>query len=235
LLLGRAGAPFDGADAARQRVYRDLVQSNLSGALRRACPHAIRLGGAAPFDDLVARFLDEQPPTTRLLRAVPGEFTAWLATLPAGDLPHPSFAELCHFEALEIDVTLAETAHDLGVVAGNVVDAEAVVVVDPSARLAAYAHPVHRVTAQTTAWPAATTTPSIVLCFQRAEAFAVDVISPAVARVLVRSTDGAALGAILDELAAEAAASGAVFERGRVRADLVDLHRRGALVGFRRA
>ncbi len=248
LVLGGApaflGGPEGTPDAplARQQVYRRLVRNNLVGVVTRACPHARRLAGEDVFAAVVDRWLDEQPPTTRLVRDVPLQFAAWLAAWPAPQLPHPAFAELCHFESLEIDVTLAETARQRGDVvdplvvggAGGGVDERAVVVLDPAARLAVYAHPVHRVTATTTQWPTPTSTPSILLCFQQAEAFVVAPLSPALARVLVQSADGVALGLALDDVAAEAASGGVAFDRARVRADLVDLYLRGAVAGIRR-
>lgn len=236
LLLSREPAYFEATAAppARQRVYRALVRNNLGGAIRRACPHARRLAGDDVFGGFVDRFLAEQPPTTRLLREVAGQFAAWTSTLPASDLPHPSFAELCQFEALEIDVTLSPTSRDAPsgqAIVADIAD-DRVVVIDPSTRLGAYRHPVHRVTKATTSWPALSSTPTFVLCFQQAENFVADVVSPAIARVIVMSVDGRTVGASLDVLAVEAAAAGIAFDRRRVRADLVDLQRRGALVGF---
>ncbi|MBM4279693.1 MAG: DUF2063 domain-containing protein [Deltaproteobacteria bacterium] len=238
LLLSREPAFFDDAvvPRSRQLVYRDLVRNTLGDVLRRACPHARRLAGEDVFSRLIARFLDERAPTTRLLHAVAGEFTAWLATLPADALPDASFAELCHFEALEIDVTLSPTARQEPPSAGLIpdVDEAGIVVVDPSTRLCVYFHPVHRVTASTTAWPSPLSSPALLCCFQRAEDFAVVIVSPAVARILVAAGEGVSVGAALDRLAAEAAGSEAVFDRRRARADLTDLQRRGAVVGFRR-
>lgn len=238
LLLAREPTFFAATNAppARQRVYRELVRNNLGGALRRACPHARRLAGDVAFDVFVDRFLAEQPPTTRLLRDVAGQFAAWLATLPEDTLPHPSFAELCHFEALEVDVTLSPTTRDAPpetAVVADVAD-DVGVVIDPSTRLCVYRHPVHRVTTTTPSWPQPSSSPSFLLCFQRAEAFVVEAVSPALARVVMMSSEGRTVGASLDVLAAEATTAGVAFDRRRVRADLVDLQRKGALVGFAR-
>ncbi len=229
LLLGREPTWLAGVDRRRQRVYRDLVRSNLLNTIERACPHARRLH-RADFDDVAARFLAEAPPTTRLVRDVPAQFTAWLMQQEPATLPSSArsgaFGELCHFEALEIEVTMSETGRHQ--TAGAVVD-DAVFLLDPSARLALYRHPVHRVTSTTTALPAAAAQPVVLLCFQRAEQFVVDVVSPAVAKLLVCFSQGQTLGAGLGVLRAEAAAAGTVVDVARVRADLVDLRWRGAL------
>jgi hypothetical protein len=236
LLLGDEPRFFSepAASLDRQQVYRTLVRRTLSGAVQRACPHAWRLTGDAVFSSLLERCWAEAPPSTRRMHELAGQFAAWSQDVPPHELPHPAFSELCHFEALELEVTMAKTAQDLPTFGELVVDLDdvVVVVVDPSTRLCAYRHPVHRVTAATTDWPAASTAPTFLLCFQRDEAFVVDVVSPAVARLLVMSQDGVPVGLALRGLAATAASSNVAFDPERVRSDLVDLQRRGALAGF---
>ena len=226
LLQREPGGAF--ANVARARVYRQLVRGSLLGTLRRACPHALRLHAQA-FEELAARFLEESPPTTRLLRDVPGQFTAWLmqqdpsTTLPAAH--SGAFAELCHYEALEIEVTLSETAqHPV-----TPLRDDAVFQLDPSARLAIYRHPVQRVTSSSTALPAASSQPVVLLCFQRAEQLVVDVVSPALGKLLLLLGAGEALGPALQVLIEEGAAGGVVVDVDRLRAELVDLQCRGAL------
>lgn len=225
LLDVEAGAVFAGVDEQRQAVYRRLVRNNLVGTLERACPHALRLAGAAAFDAVVARYLATSPPTTRLLRDVPGQFTEWLQTQPPTSLPHLSFAELCHFEALEIEVTLAQTASH----PTTPLDNRRPLFLDPSARLCIYAHPVHRVTTSTTTWPEASALPVVLLCFQRAELLAVQPLSLAVGKVLMMAGDDTSLGNAINAVVDEGTAAGVVVDRGRIKADLVDLQRRGAL------
>jgi hypothetical protein len=227
---------FAGVPAERQRVYRTLVRNSLRGSIRRSCPHAIRLAGDEAFDAVVDAFLAGCPIQTRLTRDIPGEFAAWLMAR-ASQPPSPSsstsitssvaFAELCHFEALEIDVTMSETApHVPGALqAGSRVE------MDPSTRLAIYRHPVQTVTSRSTSLPAAGAQPTVLLCFQRAEAFEVEVISPALGKVLLGSAEGpvsAAIAAVVEE----GRAAGVVIDAGRLRGDLVGLHRRGAIAGF---
>jgi hypothetical protein len=226
-----------GPPSAREIVYRDLVRRTLAGTIRRACPHARRIAGEDAFDRLLARAFAEAPPTTPFLHGVPGQYTAWLQTLPVADLPHPAFAELCHYEALEVEVTLATIAREEPPNPPTAADIDdgVVVVIDPSTRLCAYRYPVHRVTSATTTWPAMSSTPVFLCCFQRAEVFTTEVVSPAVARTLVLAADGVTVGAALAQLADEARSLRTTFDGRRVRADLVDLQRRGALVGFRRA
>lgn len=224
LLLHESPTLFAGVDEGRQRAYRELVRNNLRGTLDRACPHARRLFTDA-FDALTSRWLAEAPPTTRLLRDVPSAFAAWLATLPPSSLPHPAFAELCHFEAVEIEVVLAETTvHG----AAPMKDASQVVF-DTSLRIGVYLHAVHRVRSTTTELPASSPVPHVVVCFQRAEAFEVRPVSPAVGKVLMITSQGAAVGAAIDAVVAEAVGAGVSVDVGRLKSDLVDLQRRGAI------
>jgi len=232
-----AGGVFAGVPAERQRVYRTLVRNSLRGSIRRSCPHAIRLAGDEAFDAVVDAFLAACPIQTRLTRDIPGEFTAWLmaraSSSSSSSSPSTSitssvaFAELCHFEALEIEVTMSETAPHVpgGLEAGSRVE------MDPSARLAIYRHPVQTVTARTTSLPAAGTQPTVLLCFQRAEGFEVEVISPALGKVLLGSAEGS-VGDAIAAVVTEGRAAGVAIDAGRLRSELVGLHRRGAIAGF---
>jgi hypothetical protein len=237
LTLGeRDGPVWDGVPVERQRLYRSLVRHNLKGVLQRACPHAQRIVGEAAFDVVTNAFLASHRIQTRLTRDIPGEFTAWLqmqltSPLPSSALAHhdgAAFAELCHFEALEIEITLAATATPAP---GRPVD-NARIVMDTSARLAVYRHPVHTVRSTTTTLPPPTPMPSVLLCFQRAEAFTVDVIAPAVGKLLMLAASGATVGEALATLAEEAARHGVSFDRGRLKSSLVQLHLRGAIAAF---
>ena len=222
-----AADAFADVDSDRRRVYRELVHNNLLGVLKRACPHAVRLAKDA-FVDVANHFLATRPIVTRFTRQIPGEFTTWLMAQPSATLPDAAFAELCHFEALEIDVLLAHTSDRAGadLVAG------AQLVMDNSARLAVYRHPVHRVTATTTTWPTPSVVPSVVLCFQQAEVVVVEALSLALGKVLLHAAGGRTVDEAVAAVVDEAAAVGTLVEPGLLRAQLVSLQRRGAVAGF---
>ncbi len=229
----RDGPVWAGVPADRQAVYRSLVRNNVRGTIRRACPHARRIVGDAAFDAVAERFLAEHPITTRLTRDIAAEFTQWLQThetsltLPSGHSAG-AFVELCHYEALEIEITLAECAPH---VPGRVVD-DATIVMDPSARLAIYRHPVHRVTASTTTLPPPASQPVVILCFQRADEQVTDVISPALGKVLLGAAAGNSVGASVGAVVDEARAAGVDVDAALLRSQLVSLHRRGAISAF---
>lgn len=179
----------------RQRAMRRLVQNTLRGAIARALPHTRRLTPPESFDALVSRFLAEAPPTTRILREVPREFVRFLASLPIDALPHPSCAELAHWEVLEVEVLFApdDTAAPL---TNDALRA------DPSARLCAYLHDVTQVDEHRSSWPAPSAEPVLLLCFRAAGRVRWRKLSGACARVLASVGEGAAVTDALDALPA---------------------------------
>ena len=232
LLLGRDEALMEGADAARQRVYRRLVRANLTGAVTRGVPILRRLAGEDVVTALVARWLDEVAPTTRLVRFLPVQFAEWLLELAAREpdaLPHPAAPELAHWEALEIDVVMAADAEPrkLSLVPHD----EATVETHPSARLAASRHAVHTLTTSSTQWPAPAAEPVILLAWRAAERLTWSKLDGGTAKTLVETSGGATLGEAFARIEAALAANDAL-DRARVKAQLVDLCRRGALAGF---
>jgi hypothetical protein len=228
ITLGSGGPAFAGVDADRQVLYRELVQNNLRGVLRRACPHAHRLGGDA-FLRVADRFLAEHPIAARYTREIPGEFAAWLMTLPSTSLPDPSFAELCHFEALEIEVTLSPRSSHIVV---ERIAPATVPQMDASTRLAVYTHDVLSVTSHSSAWPAPLHQPAVVLCFQVHEQLVVERLSLATGKVLLTCAGGASVGDAVTHVVREGAAQGATVDSGAVMAQLTSLHQRGAISSF---
>ena len=228
LVLSREPRTFADVDEARQKVYRELVQNNLRGTIRRATPHALRLAGPEAYDALVGRFLDEVPIATRFTREIPGAFTAWLMSLPADELPHPAFGELCHFEAIEVEVILALTTPRRP---SEPVD-DATIVTDSSARLCVYRHPVHKVGKTTSSWPQPLAAPTVLLVFQEAERFVVEPLSLVLGKVLLHAANGASIGAAIDAVVAEATAAGTIVLPARLKSELIGLHHRGAIAAF---
>lgn len=235
LLLGNDGTLMEGADAARQRVYRRLVRGNLSSSIRRGVPILRKLAGDDVVEALMARFLDEVGPRTRLVRFLPVEFAAFLLELPPAALPHPSAGELANWEALEIDVVMAPDLAIPGPAPGGALGGVpldgARLEMHPSARLAAYRHPVHTLTSAATHWPAPSSEPALLLAWRAAEKFTAQALDGGTAKVLVETAAGATIGDAFARIE-EGLAPGDALDRPRVRASLVDLHRRGAIAGF---
>jgi hypothetical protein len=229
LTMSRDEKLFEGAEPKRQRLYRRLVRGNLFTAVKRAIPITRKILGEDAVDAMVARFLDEVGPRTRLVRMVASEFASWLMAQP--ELPHAATAELAHWEALEIEVGMA--AEYDGPSASRIPADDARVETHPSARLAAYRHRVHAMTTSDTAYPDAESEPTILLAWRQSERFYWQTLEGSIAKTLVECAEGKTLGDAFHAIEANLAA-GDVFDRARVKAQLVDLCRRGALVGFPR-
>ncbi len=227
LLLAPEEQLISGPDPVRQRLYRRLVRNNLFGAVRRAVPISRKLLSDDVVDALISRWLDEQGPSTRLVRQVAGEFAAWL--MAREDLPHAAAGELAHWEALEIDVGLAPehegASHPRAPAPASTVETH------PSTRIVAYRHAVHRLTKSAHRYPEPSPEPIILLAWRASERFVWQRLEGGTAKVLVQTAEGATLG---DAFAAVEAslAPGDTLDRPRVNAALVDLCRRGAVVGF---
>lgn len=243
LLFSREPPDVPGLDEEKQRLYRRLVRTTLSSVVKNAIPRAKALLGDEATDKLIASWLEQAPPTTRILRDVPEEFVTFCQSLE--DPPHPALAELVHWEVLEIQVTHAPDAE--GAALPSSLDEDAGVESHPSARLAAYLHPVHGLAKPSAAgatleWPRPSREPSFLVAYRSGERFHWVAVPKLVAQVLLHTGAGLTLGeaftALEKELQeaqageTEGAALRKKLDRGFVRSWLVNLQRRGALLGF---
>ena len=156
MLLARERVPFEGMSERSQQVYRRQVRKALTRGVKRAIPIAGRLVGKEALDDLLARWLADSPPTTRLYWQLPLAFCAWFVTQP--DPLHPSLPELIHWETIEVDVLLAEDPAP-GLSLAESAEEGLRPVLHPSARLCIYQHPVHTMTTSSESWPEAMPAP----------------------------------------------------------------------------
>lgn len=228
LLFSREPPGIEGLDTEAQALYRRLVRTTLSTVVKNAVPKTHALLSDEGMDKLLARWLEEAPPTTRILRRVPEGFAAFCQSLE--DPPHPALPELVAWEVLEIEVTHAPDFE--GALPPATPDENATVLAHPSARLAVYLHPVQNLKKEPTEWPRPSKAPSFLVAYRAAERCHWVRVPKLVAQVLLHTGEGLALGqafAVLDEQ------MGAAVDRGLVRSWLVNLQRRGALVGFPRA
>jgi hypothetical protein len=225
LLLARAPAPVHGLDARAQQIYRRQVRKSLLSGARMGVPITRALLTPQGLDELLDRWLDAAPPTTRLYWRLSLDFAAWVAQLP--DPPHPALAELVHWETLEIDVLnapdpdpaqplQAELRPDLGAQ------------LDPSARLAIYQHPVFHISEDHPAWPEPSPQPSFVIAWRQHERLRWKIASPDLAQLLAQLANGASLQQSLDFLAQ---LYGPQLDADRLLRDLGQLQQRGVLLG----
>ena len=237
LLMDRSPTFIEGVSLRGQDAYRRLVRNGVVNNILRSCPIAhgrLKLAGHAEgLTPWVARFLEEEGPTTRLYRDVPMDFARWIGALAErypDALPHPSLPELIAWEVLEVDVLLAPNA------AAQVVKTrpqlDLALVFDPSLRLAAYRYPVHRLGKDA---PAGTAPfpdeggPWVIVAWRDSERFRWKTVSPVFGQLLAMA---AQTGAALGELFSQLRGMGQRFDEGFIRGQLVDFGGRGALVGF---
>ena len=167
-LLSRNPEPFDGLDKRARRVYRRLVRRSLIGAIRVSLPLTHRLLEGDQFTELVARWIEESPPTTRLYWRLPLEFSEWIRTSKIDDLPHPAVADLVHWEAVKIDVRNARAdGEEMELFDEPVPTSNAIL--DPSARLGIYRYPVYRMKRDAPSWPEPLPTPHFIVAYRRDE------------------------------------------------------------------
>ncbi|MFZ9887363.1 MAG: putative DNA-binding domain-containing protein [Myxococcota bacterium] len=229
LLFAAEPTPVAGLEPEAQAIYRRLVRKTLFRVVENAIPVTRGLLGDARMGELLTAWLDQAPPTTRILREVPDEFVAWLATQPQLE---GGLTELVHFEVLELAVTHGpdpepEVVH--GMPASP--HLEHSVVTHPCTRLAVYEHPVYTLVRGATRLPGKTSSPSFVLAYRAAEKMHWVTVPRDVAMVLFRTAHGHSLGEALRDLAE----TGYRASEPLVRSWLVNLRHRGAILGFPRA
>lgn len=141
------GAPRpSGVPARRMRVYEELLFHNLEGFLLACYPVTRKLLGARAWRRAVRRFFAEHRSRSPLFRDIPKAFLDWLAPRTDELFPAlPFLTELMHYEWLELVVSVTPEE----IVAGTVdPDGDLLTgcpALHPSARLACYRYPVHRI------------------------------------------------------------------------------------------
>lgn len=224
LLLNRTPSPMEELDERAQRIYRRQVRRSLMKGVRIALPITRRLLDDEQLTALIARWLEESPPTTRLYWRLPLEFGEWLREQP--DLPHPAAGELVHWESILLDVKNAPES-----------DVDAAfdepaphrhIILDPSARLGIYHYPVFRMTRSDDAWPEPGSTPTFLIAFRRDEKPYWRILSTEIAQLLAHTFDGKPISAglaFLKELYGR-------VDEAAITEELTTLAERRILLGF---
>jgi len=134
-----------GVPARRMRVYEELLFGNLEGFLLACFPVTVKLLGVRSWRSTVRRFFAEHRCRSPLFRDIPGEFLRWLEKQAATLYPdRPWLYEFMHYEWLELDVSIDPAAAACEVdPRGDLLAGHPVL--NPTARLACYHYPVHRI------------------------------------------------------------------------------------------
>lgn len=220
-----------GVPARRMRVYEELLFHNLEGFLLACFPITRKLLGARAWRRAVRRFFAEHRCASPLFRDIPAAFLAWIEPRAAELFPQrPYLCEFMHYEWLELAVATdpAECAGDIDA-HGDVL--AGCPVLNPTARLARYRYPVHRIGPRYRCTGPAAAEHVYLVYRDAADAVRFVRLNPVSMRLLdmlrdSRLTGQAALLRIARELHLDAEA---VIAAGR--ALLEDLRRAGALSG----
>lgn len=135
-----------GAPARRMRVYEALLFNNLEGFLLACYPVTRKILGARAWQRTVRQFFKEHRCHSPLFRDIPKAFLDWMEARPAELFPgHPFLPEFMHYEWLELAAETAPEEIDPDRVdsAGDLLTGRPAL--NPTARLACYHYPVHRI------------------------------------------------------------------------------------------
>ena len=133
-----------GIEARRLKIYRELIYNNVESFLAGAFPVAKRTLGKGRWPELVRRFVHRHPSESPYFLEISQEFLTFLDALEPEAVP-PFLLELCHYEWVELALSVAEDElPEAGVdPQGDLLTG--VVVVSPLIWKLAYRFPVHRI------------------------------------------------------------------------------------------
>jgi hypothetical protein len=141
------GAPLpEQVPERRMRAYEELVFNNIEGFLLSCYPITRKLLDDEQWEEIVRRFVIEHRCATPLFREIPKEFLVWLGDKFDQLLPSmPFLHEFMHYEWLELDVSISPAEVDLREIDINGDYIDAIPVLNPTAQLACYYYPVHKI------------------------------------------------------------------------------------------
>jgi uncharacterized protein len=132
-----------GLPARRTALYRDLVFNNLCGFVDRCFPVCRGLLGEGRWRRLCRTFVRDWTLHTPWFREIPREFVRYLAEARIAQ-PLPAwFAELAHYEWVELALDVSDAPVPAFDPAGDLLARQ--VVLNPALMNLAYAWPVHRI------------------------------------------------------------------------------------------
>lgn len=135
-----------GAPAKRMRVYEQLLFNNLENFLLACYPITRKILGARAWKQILRRFFSEHRCHSPLFRDIPKAFLDWMEAGGAALFPAlPFLAEFMHYEWLELSVSVTPEEADPIAVDPEGDLLQGCPALHPTARLACYHYPVHRI------------------------------------------------------------------------------------------
>jgi hypothetical protein len=220
-----------GLSARRMRVYEQLYCANIESFLLACYPVTRKLLGKRAWQGCVRRFCSQQRSHSPLFRDIAKAFLDWLqADGMAGFAELPFLAELMHYEWLELAVSIAAEEIEPAQVDGQGDLLLACPALNPTARLACYHYPVHRVGPRYKPVAAAAGPYCYLLFRDAADAVRFCLLTPLAVQLLeLLRTQRISGAAALARLAGEGGSSAQFIAGGSTL--LADLRAQGALLG----
>lgn len=128
------------------QIYVDLFYNNLEGVCARTFKTLRSMLEDAEWHRLVRAFLDRHTSTTPYFREIGKEFVKFLVNENWHEEEYPFIGELCHFESLELEMSLA--VEDLPESLPSWVSLDQTICASPLAKLLSYEWPVHEIKKQ---------------------------------------------------------------------------------------
>ena len=205
-------------------TYRELARMSLIEPLEAMFPVLkALLEGADAWDGCVQAFLDARVIRSPHYRDIAPAFLGWLASTRWGQDRWPFLLELAHAEILEVLVARFPDSDPPGDLHGDPTSQD-LVILDPATQVVSYAHAVHRVHEEA---PIPEARPTHLLAFRDGEGEArLMELTPATAALLVQARTRSL---------ADCAGALDMPDLTPAMNLLRDLHRDGAIAGFRTA
>lgn len=185
---------FDGMPEVDQLRYREFVRDNIVRSLKAKIPLTKKFASSDQFNAWVTKWLELCGPKTRIYWKLPIEFALWLVEI-AGDNDR-AFAELAHFEAMQISCNNAEDS--TGPYCERSLTPDTCIELDSSCRLCIYHYPIFLLDEESADLPSASATPNFLLLYRRDEETNWLQLEPQFAQFLAQLADGKTISESLD-------------------------------------
>lgn len=137
-----------GIPARRAKIYQELLFNNLRGFVDACFPVCRRLSGEESWERLARNFFRDWRSETPFFSEIPAEFISYVASEPVINTLPAWFAELAHYEWVELSVDLAsDVVPSSSILPGNdsILSGNSILRVNPTLRNLVYRWPVHTI------------------------------------------------------------------------------------------
>lgn len=131
-------------DDKRLKVYQELFFNNFKSSVKQCFPVLNEIISEDKWNHLIKLFMKDYGCESPYFCDIPSNFIDFLTSLDDKDLPFPFFLEMAHYEWIELDLSLDESAIE-NYKKINEVTEKTEIILTPYLRLLAYQYPVHQI------------------------------------------------------------------------------------------